>query len=78
MNGIGTALDDAGKPVWQVNDGGTSNGNNAVIYKKLSPEEVAQFLTKGGKMSASIKNLSASAPTSSAAALLASYLEFAI
>jgi hypothetical protein len=78
VNGIGTAQNDAGKLVWQVNDAGTSNGNAAIIYKRLAKEEVSQFLTKGGKFSASIKHLSASTPTSSAAALLASYLEFAI
>ncbi len=77
INGIGTAQNDAGKLVWQVNDGGTSEGNNAVIYKKLVATELDDFFTKGGKYSVQLKNLSASAPTSSAAALLASYIEIA-
>lgn len=75
-NGLGTAQLDGGKMVWQVADG--SGSNNAVLYKKVASTDVTQFLTKGGKYSASIKNVSASKPTSSAAALLASYLELAI
>lgn len=75
-NGLGTAQLDGGKMVWQVADG--SSSNNAVLYKKLAPADVSEFLTKGGKYSASIKNLTASAPTSSAGALLASWLELAV
>ncbi len=60
-----------------MNDGGTSEGKNAVIYKKLASTELDDFFTKGGKYSVQLKNLSASAPTSSAAALLASYIEIA-
>jgi hypothetical protein len=59
INGIGTKQNDGGKLVWQVNDGGTSEGNNAVIYKRIAQPEMVQFLTKGGKVTASIKNLSA-------------------
>jgi hypothetical protein len=60
-----------------VNDAGTSGGNNAVIYKKLTPTELDDFFTKGGKYSVQLKNLSASAPTSSVASLAASYIEIA-
>lgn len=77
VNGIGTPQIDAGKLVWQVRDAGTSNGNNAVIFKNLTTTELNDFFTKGGKLTAEIKNISASAPTSSAGALLASYLEIA-
>lgn len=78
-NGIGTPVTDNGAPVWQVNDGGTDNGDNAVIYKKLTPAETDVFLTKGGTLSASIRNLTgASSINGSTAGLLASYLEFAI
>lgn len=48
-----------------------------MIYKKLTFDSMNSFLTSGGKYSLEIKNISASAPTSSAAALLASYFELA-
>ncbi len=60
-----------------MNDAGTNNGNAAIIYKKLASTELDDFFTKGGKYSVQLKNLSASVPTSSAAALLASYIELA-
>lgn len=60
-----------------MNDAGTSSGNSAVIYKKLTFDNMNSFLTKGGKYSLEIKNISASSPTSSSAALLASYFEIA-
>ncbi len=59
INGIGTKQNDGGKLVWQVADGGTSEGNNAVIYKRLAKSEIDQFFTEGGKVTASIKNISA-------------------
>lgn len=59
INGIGTKQKDGSKLVWQVADGGTSEGKNAVIYKRLAQSEIDQFLTKGGKVTASIKNISA-------------------
>lgn len=64
INGIGTAQDDNGKSVWQVNDGGNDSGDNAVVYKKFSTTELGDFFTKGGKYSVELKNISASAPTS--------------
>lgn len=63
--------------MWQVNDAGTSNDNNAVIFKKMTTGELDDFFTKGGKLTAEIKNLSTSLPTASSGALLASYLEIA-
>ncbi len=57
IDGIGTKQNDGGKLVWQVADGGTSGA--AVIYKRLAQPEMVQFLTKGGKVTASIKNISA-------------------
>lgn len=64
INGIGTAQNDAGKLVWQVNDGGNDTGDNAVVYKKFSTTELGDFFTRGGKYSVELKNISASAPTS--------------
>lgn len=60
-----------------MNDGGNDGGDNAVIYKKFSSTELNDFFTLGGKYTAQIKNFTASLPTSSAGALLASYLEIA-
>lgn len=77
MNGIGTAQNDGGKSVWQVNDAGTNNNDNAVIYRKLTTTEFADFSARGGKYSIELKNISAGSPTGSAAGLLASYIELA-
>ncbi len=61
-----------------MNDANGSNG--ASLSKKPTTQEITQFYTQGGKLSAEIKNLSSGTGTSptNAAHLMASYLELSV